>query len=413
MKAFGIRKKSKAGGSASKTAAAPSPASPPRPTVSPAPALSTTTPSQPTVIETAPAPPELPQSPNDSNQNNKSKIIVNIDSNALDQALAATPPSSFIGAIDQGTSSSRFVIVSQHSGRIVASAQLEIRQYYPETGWHEQDPRELYESVVQCVDAVFKVLPVTLTLQAIGITNQRETTIAWNKETGLPYYNAIVWDDLRTTDIAREIRRRVAVDDLIMEQSNPTSCPSATNSITQQTGLPLASYFAGTKVRWLVENVPQLAKDLQERPEQVCFGTVDVWLAYQLTGTEVLAKDGIELSNPSSITVLHKGGLFVTDATNASRWLFMDLTSQTWNEQLIDTVMANSSAKVPLSALPSIHSSSHVFGSCSDLESIPKLLRKVPLAAILGDQQAALFGQTCFLPGEAKVCYTFVENETH
>jgi glycerol kinase len=296
-----------------------------------------------------------------------STIKVNVDQAALNAAR------SLIGSIDQGTSSSRFLIFSE-KGRIVASAQRETTQYYPRPGWHEHDPMEIWLSVVQCVEAISaKTTNKALTtLQAIGITNQRETTVAWNNVTGLPYHNAIVWDDLRTSSIAQEVSNQ--------------------EEIRKRTGLPVASYFAGTKVKWLMDNVPQLQKDLQDKPHEVCFGTVDTWLTYQLTGQK--AVQGSSSSN--------QGGLFVTDATNASRWLFMDLTSQKWDKELVQMVTGGS-INLPLSCLPSIHPSSHLFGRCSNISTVPKILHNVPLAAILGDQQAALFGQTCFQPGEAKV----------
>ncbi|GKY91606.1 hypothetical protein MPSEU_000132500 [Mayamaea pseudoterrestris] len=347
-----------------------------------------------------------------------SNIKVFIDSKELQETLSSKSLPQIIGAIDQGTSSTRFVLVSQH-GRILASAQLETRQYYPQPGWHEQDPSEIIDSVMQCVKTLesnpeLQPLLAKHGVKAIGITNQRETTLVWNRVTGLPYYKAIVWDDLRTTEIAQTIRRHVASKDYSQnkQQQNGNS-HSSSCSMTRKTGLLIASYFSGTKVRWLVENVPELAKDLQEHPEQVCFGTVDVWLAYQLTGKEVVVAAAAAAAattngngnGDATSHQLHKGGLFVTDATNASRWLFMDLITQTWDDQLIDTVVGSSNVKVPISALPEIHSSSHTYGTCSSVEGIPKMLHNVPLSAILGDQQAALFGQTCFLPGEAKNTY--------
>jgi glycerol kinase len=223
-------------------------------------------------------------------------------------------------------------------------------------------------------------------LAAVGITNQRETTIAWNRETGQPYYNAIVWDDTRTVRIA------AAVADGDMDR------------LRRQTGLPVASYFAGTKVKWLLDNVPALQQDLEDDVQRhnVCFGTVDSWLMFQLTGQAVEYAAG-KGEGAAATVAANCGGLFVTDVTNASRWLFMDLATQSWDPALIKAVCAPHS--VPLSALPEIGPSSHVHGICSGASCGVPALAGVPLAAILGDQQAALFGQSAFMPGEAKNTY--------
>jgi len=213
-------------------------------------------------------------------------------------------------------------------------------------------------------------------LAAVGVTNQRETTTAWNRATGIPYYNAIVWDDTRTTHIAAQIANGDA------------------DRLRAKTGLPCASYFAGTKVKWLLDNVEALQQDLHsaETRDQVCFGTIDTWLMYQLTGhaSDKTGAVGCE-------------GIFVTDVTNASRWLFMNLETQAWDRDLVNTVTAPHS--LPLTALPAISPSSHVHGRCSGAACGLPCLAKVPLAAILGDQQSALFGQTAFLPGQAKNTY--------
>jgi glycerol kinase len=212
------------------------------------------------------------------------------------------------------------------------------------------------------------------TVAAVGITNQRETTIAWNAQTGKPYYNAIVWDDTRTSTIANQIAC-----------GNP-------NRFREKTGLPLATYFAGTKVRWLLDNVQELADDIHnaESREHVRFGTIDTWLLYQLTG-----KPNIDMDMEGAANV---GGLHLTDVSNASRWLFCDIAKVEWDQELVDSVCCPHS--VPLSALPEIRKSSEVYAKCT----LPDLLG-VPLSAILGDQQAALFGQCAFEPGEAKNTY--------
>lgn len=301
-----------------------------------------------------------------------------------------------IGSIDQGTSSTRFLLFNP-MGRIVASAQMEHTQIFPEdhVGWHEHDPLELWSSTLTCIRSVLEAMeknsdgpswdfksPADNPIKAIGITNQRETTIAWNAETGRPYYNAIVWDDLRTTEIASMIAR------------------GDQDRLRKKTGLPLASYFAGTKVRWLIDNVPELRRDLMDenKRSQVRFGTVDTWLVYQLTGKMSSCSSSMEDG------VANVGGEFVTDVTNASRWLFMDLNTLAWDEELIRIVCEGSEVVPPLSSLPKIESSSSVFHVCAQGFGI-EALEGTPIAGILGDQQAAMFGQGAFEPGEAKNTY--------
>jgi glycerol kinase len=209
----------------------------------------------------------------------------------------------------------------------------------------------------------------------VGITNQRETTVVWNAETGVPYCNAIVWDDLRTVDIAAEIAQGDA------------------DRFRDKTGLPLASYFAGTKVKWFLDNLPSLKMDLAspEKRTKVRFGTIDTWLLYQLTGTKSNVKGAA-----------NSGGMFITDVSNASRWLFLNLHTGQWDEELVQAICAPHS--LPMSALPEIRSSSEVYAVCSKSCGVPTF-DGVPIASILGDQQAALFGQCAFSPGEAKSTY--------
>ena len=288
---------------------------------------------------------------------------------------------SLVGALDQGTSSTRFVVFTQ-SGQLLASAQLEHEQLYPQQGWHEHNPLDLITNSLACMEGVQKLflkhtnMGKKVVLQALGITNQRETTLAWNKLTGVPYYNAIVWDDARTSHIA------ASLGDI--------------NTLRAATGLPLSSYFSGTKVKWLIDNVPELRADLTARPDQVCFGTVDTWLVYQLTG------------QPSNVDgALNCQGQFTTDVTNASRWLFLNLATQQWDERLVAHVCAPH--QVPLSTLPTVGPSARNFGTVQSaaLGSVSALpmLENVPIAAVLGDQQAALFGQTAFSAGQAKNTY--------
>ncbi len=297
---------------------------------------------------------------------------------------------SWLGAIDQGTSSTRFVLY-RHDARIAASAQLEHEQIYPSDhpGWHEHDPLLIYQNVIQCLVAVADAVqaqqpsspspqpssPQPLSLAAIGITNQRETTVAWNRRTGKPYYNAIVWDDVRTSHIVHHIQTT-------HDGTTGKDC------LRDKTGLPCATYFAGTKVKWLLDHVPELQHDILQRPDEVCFGTIDTWLLYQLTGKQPEQPPNTNHHGRHTITY-NTGGLFATDVSNASRWLFLNLATGQWDADLVQAVCAPHS--VPLSVLPTIYPSSHVYGhvssECSGLSDC-FLFHGVPLAGVLGDQQA-------------------------
>jgi glycerol kinase len=300
-----------------------------------------------------------------------------------------------VGAIDQGTSSTRFLLFTKE-GKIGAYAQMEHTQYFPSSsssdgntssssnnnessssnqklGWHEHDPIEIWRNVVTCITAVVSSLDTELskthpllsyTIRAIGITNQRETTIAWNARTGQPYYNAIVWDDTRTTSIASHIAN-----------GNP-------DRLRPQTGLPLASYFAGTKVKWLLDHVNELQIDMMSHPEIVRFGTIDTWILYQLTGTPV------DSGNNQKQRQGNVGGLFLTDVSNASRWLFLDLETVQWDSKLVNIVCGPHT--VPMSALPEVRASSEVYATLTKESTGIDRLEGVPVSAILGDQQAAL-----------------------
>ncbi|MDT3396671.1 glycerol kinase GlpK [Streptomyces sp. B1866] len=262
----------------------------------------------------------------------------------------------FIAAIDQGTTSSR-CIVFDRDGRIVSVDQKEHRQIFPKPGWVEHDATEIWENVQHVMDqAIAKAKITSADVRAIGITNQRETTLLWDRTTGEPVHHAIVWQDTRTDALCRELGRNVGQD-----------------RFRRETGLPLASYFAGPKIRWLLDNVP----GLRERAEagEILFGTMDSWVIWNLTG-------GVD------------GGVHVTDVTNASRTLLMNLHTLDWDERIL------SSLDVPAALLPEIRSSSEVYGTTAR-----GVLAGVPVASALGDQQAALFGQTCFAEGEAKSTY--------
>lgn len=363
----------------------------------------------------APAPSKQQANKSSSSSSSKNKTTTTVDGITVDvfpevwvvpDGDAATTTTSdnssnrsLVGAIDQGTSSTRFLLFTAQ-GQILASAQREHPQLYPRTGWHEHDPVALWQNTAACVAAVGKVVQDKLqlalnadTVAAVGITNQRETVIAWNRATGEPYHNAIVWDDTRTAEYAETL------------QHDHSQAPQ----LTATTGLPVSSYFAGTKVKWLLDHVPQLRQDCCDHPDQVCFGTVDSWLLFQLTGRAPKSDTtGRRLKGAAGFK--NTGGTFQTDVTNASRWLFMDLSTCQWDPACIATVLGGEHQKLAASmvgCLPQIRPSSHVFGfihrECG--LSPAGLLENVPLAAVLGDQQAALFGQTAFHPGQAKNTY--------
>jgi len=253
---------------------------------------------------------------------------------------------SYIAAIDQGTTSSR-CIVFDAAGTVVSVAQREHRQIFPRPGWVEHDAEEIWDRVREVVaEAV-----AGKELAAVGITNQRETTLVWERESGKPVANAIVWQDTRTDEQLRRFDEAFGED-----------------NFKARTGLPLAPYFAGSKLAWLLDNVPGL-RERGARGE-VLFGTMDSWLIWKLTGRHL------------------------TDVTNASRTLLMNLATLDWDQEILDAV------GIPAAMLPEIRSSAEVYG-----EVTAGPLAGVPLASALGDQQAALFGQTCFAPGEAKCTY--------
>jgi glycerol kinase len=264
--------------------------------------------------------------------------------------------SRYVGAIDQGTTSSRFVVFDR-TGAIVSSAQKEHRQIYPRPGWVEHEPREILANTNEVVVAALSRASLSAAdLAAVGITNQRETTVLWDRRTGEPLYNALVWQDTR-------------VDHLVAGYAKE----GGQDRFRDKTGLPLATYFSGLKLQWLLDNVP----DARPRAEagEALFGTVDSWLAWNLTGGA-------------------HGGMHITDVTNASRTQLMDLQTCNWDAELLRVFC------IPRACLPRIMPSSAIHGEIR----IP-VLKGVRLAGLLGDQQAALVGQTCFSPGEAKNTY--------
>ena len=257
---------------------------------------------------------------------------------------------SYVGAIDQGTTSTRFIVFDQR-GTTVAVDQIEHAQIMPQPGWVEHDALEIWANTQQVVaGALAKSGLTTADLVSVGITNQRETTVLWDKQTGQPVHNALVWMDTRTSDLVAELEQDGGQDRL-----------------RGTTGLPLATYFSGLKLAWLLDTVP----DARARAEagELLFGTIDSWLAWNLTG------------------------LHITDVTNASRTQLMDLATLDWDADILKLM------RIPRACLPAIRSSSEVYGTCTGV------LGGVPLAGLLGDQQAALFGQACLAPGEAKNTY--------
>jgi glycerol kinase len=261
---------------------------------------------------------------------------------------------SFILALDQGTSSSRSIVFDQ-GGQIVAMAQREFRQIFPQPGWVEHDANEIWDTqLATACEALAKAKLKAADIRAIGITNQRETTMLWNRRTGQPVHHAIVWQDRRGEPLCAQLR----------EQGHEPM-------IQRSTGLRIDSYFSATKLRWLLEHVSG-AHVLAAKGE-LAFGTIDSWLLWKLTG----------------------GAVHATDVSNASRTMLFDIRHNVWDHELLKLL------HVPDSVLPQVFPSSHVYG-----ESLPELLgAALPIAGIAGDQQAALFGQACFAPGQAKNTY--------
>lgn len=261
----------------------------------------------------------------------------------------------FILAIDQGTTSSRAILFNK-SGEIISSAQQEFEQIYPQPGWVEHDANEIWTSVLACVAEVLRKSKVDASdIASIGISNQRETTVVWDKETGKPIYNAIVWQSRQSEYICQELKEQ-GYNDLFNEK----------------TGLLLDPYFSGTKVKWILDHVDG-AREKAERGE-LLFGTIDTWLVYKFSG----------------------GKVHVTDYSNASRTLMFNINDLQWDEELLDILT------VPKSMLPEVKSSSEIYAETVDYHFFGY---NVPIASVIGDQQAALFGQACFEKGMVKNTY--------
>lgn len=260
----------------------------------------------------------------------------------------------YILALDQGTSSSR-AIVFDHDGRICATAQKEFPQHFPKPGWVEHDPKDIWSSEASVIAEAITSMGINgLNIAGIGITNQRETTIVWDAETGEPVYNAIVWQDRRTSEYC----------DSLKEQN-------LTGFIREKTGLIIDAYFSATKIRWILENVP--GARARAEAGKLRFGTVDTWLLWNLT----------------------RGECHMTDVSNASRTMLFNIHTLNWDEDLMKLF------GIPMSMLPEVHSSSEIYG----YTKTTIFAHKVPVAGIAGDQQAALFGQMCTTPGSVKNTY--------
>jgi glycerol kinase len=260
----------------------------------------------------------------------------------------------YLLALDQGTSSSRAIVFTT-DGRIVSSAQQEIGQIYPRPGWVEHAPLELWSSQVQmCRKALADAQLRPDQIAGIGITNQRETTVVWNRHTGLPVYNAIVWQDRRTEDLCTDLRER-----------------GLAPAIHAKTGLVVDPYFSAVKLKWILDNVPGATQSAEAG--DLLFGTVDSWLLWKLTG----------------------GRIHATDVSNASRTMLWNIHAREWDQQLVDWL------GVPESMLPAVYPSSHVYGEIDEIH----LGGRIVVGGMAGDQQAALFGQACFEPGMAKSTY--------
>lgn len=265
-----------------------------------------------------------------------------------------------VGAIDEGTSSARFILFKAGTAEVVASYQKELEKTYPQEGWVEQDPLEILNTVLLCIKKGIEQLEElggsAKDIVAIGVTNQRESTIVWDKTTGLPLYNSIVWLDMRTSETVQELLETI---------------PNRTknhNYLQPLCGLPLSPYFSAVKLKWLQDNVAEIRKAIQE--DRCLFGNVDSWIIWNLTGGK-------------------NGGKHVTDVTNASRTMLMNLETLRWDPFLLKFF------DLPPNILPTVKSSSEVYGVIREGP-----LKDIPISGCIGDQQSALLGQQCLHQGE-------------
>ncbi|XP_023820993.1 glycerol kinase isoform X1 [Oryzias latipes] len=274
-----------------------------------------------------------------------------------------------VAAIDQGTSSTRFLVFNSKTAELLSHHQVEIKQSFPKEGWVEEDPKEILQSVYECMERTCEKLTQLnidiSNIKAIGVTNQRETTLVWDKETGEPLYNAIVWLDLRTQS---------TVESLINKTPGRNK-----NHLKHKTGLPISTYFSAVKLRWLMDNVDEVHQAVVSH--RAMFGTVDSWLIWCLTGGK-------------------SGGVHCTDVTNASRTMLFNIHTMNWDPELCKYF------GIPMEILPSVRSSSEIYGLMKISASRKSgALSGIPISGCLGDQSAALVGQMCFQDGQAKNTY--------
>ncbi|KAF7230165.1 transcript variant X1 [Nothobranchius furzeri] len=274
-----------------------------------------------------------------------------------------------VAAIDQGTSSTRFLVFNSKTAELLSHHQVEIKQSFPKEGWVEEDPKEILQSVYECMERTCEKLMQhnidISNIKAIGVTNQRETTLVWDKETGEPLYNAIVWLDLRTQS---------TVERLINKTPGRNK-----NHLRHKTGLPISTYFSAVKLRWLMDNVSEVHEAVMSH--RAMFGTVDSWLIWCLTGGK-------------------SGGVHCTDVTNASRTMLFNIHTMNWDPELCKYF------GIPMEILPRVRSSSEIYGLMVSTFFIKSgALSGIPISGCLGDQSAALVGQMCFKDGQAKNTY--------
>lgn len=261
----------------------------------------------------------------------------------------------YAAAVDQGTTSTRFMIFD-HGGKVVGVDQKEHEQIYPKPGWVEHDPLEIWTRTQEVIEGCLRKSGVEpKEIAAVGVTNQRETTVVWEKTTGKPVYNAIVWQDTRTDKICNDL-----------------AADGGQDRLRPKTGLPLATYFSGPKIKWILDNVAGVREKAEKG--EVLFGNIDTWVIWNLTGGP-------------------RGGAHVTDVSNASRTMLMNLETLDWDAEILKLM------GIPRAMLPAVRPSSEVYGHARGA------LEGIPVSGDLGDQQAALFGQACFSPGEAKNTY--------
>ncbi|XP_004430929.1 PREDICTED: glycerol kinase 2 [Ceratotherium simum simum] len=267
-----------------------------------------------------------------------------------------------VGAVVQGTNSTRFLVFNSKTAELLCHHQVELTQEFPKEGWVEQDPKEILQSVYECIERTCEKLAelnINISnIKAIGVSNQRETTVIWDKLTGEPLYNAVVWLDLRTQSTVENLSKKI---------------PGNNNFVRTKTGLPLSTYFSAVKLRWILDNVRKVQKAVEEG--RALFGTIDSWLIWSLTG-------GVN------------GGVHCTDVTNASRTMLFNIHSLEWDKELCDFF------EIPMDILPKVWSSSEIYGLMK-----AGALEGVPISGCLGDQSAALVGQMCFQEGQAKNTY--------